>query len=87
MAAHAGLTLSFDSSSPQVGPQECGQPSTCLLYTMRPHPDHTLCREKVLTQKVASSIVSSRVTWMKPYVSVPRLGQYWSHLTCGMRGT
>lgn len=25
-------------------------------------------------------MVSSRVTWIKPYVSVPRLGQYWSHL-------
>lgn len=40
----------------------------------------TLCREKVRTQKVASSMVSSRVTWVMPYVSVPRLGQYWSHL-------
>lgn len=33
----------------------------CLSY-----PGCTLCREKVLTQKVASSMVSSRVTWMKP---------------------
>lgn len=41
--------------------------------------EFTLCREKVRTQKVASSIVSSRVTWIVPYVSVPRLGQYWSH--------
>lgn len=40
----------------------------------------TLCKEKVRTQKVASSMVSSRVTWVIPYVSVPRLGQYWSHL-------
>lgn len=40
----------------------------------------TLCKEKVRTQKVASSMVSSRVTWVMPYVSVPRLGQYWSHL-------
>lgn len=39
----------------------------------------TLCKEKVRTQKVASSMVSSRVTWVMPYVSVPRLGQYWSH--------
>lgn len=39
----------------------------------------TLWREKVRTQNVASSMVSSRVTWIVPYVSVPRLGQYWSH--------
>lgn len=36
----------------------------------------TLCSEKVRTQNVASSMVSSRVTWIIPYVSVPRFGQY-----------
>lgn len=43
----------------------------------------TLCREKVRTQKVASSMVSKSVTWIIPYVSVPLLGQYWSHFICG----
>lgn len=49
-------------------------------FTDKEENHHTLCKEKVRTQKVASSIVSSRVTWVIPYVSVPRLGQYWSHL-------
>lgn len=31
-----------------------------------PSPGLTLCRENVLTQNVASSMVSSNVTWMKP---------------------
>lgn len=42
----------------------------------------TLKSANVLTQYVASSTVSSRVTWMRPYVSVPLVGQYWSHFTC-----
>lgn len=42
----------------------------------------TLKRAKVLTQYAASSTVSSTETCMRPYVSVPRLGQYWSHLFC-----
>lgn len=41
----------------------------------------TLKRESVLTQYVASSTVSNSVTWMRPYVSVPLVGQYWSHFT------
>lgn len=63
MAVHARLTLSFDFKwAPRnvvsLGPIYSAQ---CIL-----HPGHTLCREKVLTQKVASSMVSSRVTWIKP---------------------
>lgn len=42
----------------------------------QPRPGPTLCKENVRTQNVASSMVSSSVTWMKPYVSVPLLGQY-----------
>lgn len=42
----------------------------------------TLKSANVLTQYVASSTVSSSVTWMRPYVSVPLVGQYWSHFTC-----
>lgn len=42
----------------------------------------TLKSAKVLTQYEASSTVSSTETCMRPYVSVPRLGQYWSHLFC-----
>lgn len=65
MAVHARLTLSFIFSVLKW-PQKClslghTYPEQCI-----PHPGRTLCREKVLTQKVASSMVSSRVTWMKP---------------------
>lgn len=42
----------------------------------------TLKSANVLTQYVASSTVSSSVTWMRPYVSVALVGQYWSHFTC-----
>lgn len=35
---------------------------------------------KVLIVYVESSITSNTVTCISPYVSVPRLGQYWSHL-------
>lgn len=82
------------SSTTTVGPgflctaflrkQRCACVFGCAVdRESRSHP--TLCKEKVRTQKVASSMVSSRVTWVIPYVSVPRLGQYWSHLICKSR--
>lgn len=40
------------------------------------NPTLTLKSENVLTQYVANSTVSSRETWMRPYVSVPLVGQY-----------
>ena len=50
-----------------------GQKLAFLLHPHHPLPrapspglGPTLCRENVRTQNVASSMVSSRVTWMKP---------------------
>lgn len=66
MAVHAGLT---ELSSPQYSSglsEVLSAWDTFTLSNAPPHPGRTLCREKVLTQKVASSMVSSRVTWMKP---------------------
>lgn len=71
----------FSVSLGELPGQKLGPP----VFLFRPHhplpqpqpqPGPTLCKEKVRTQNVASSMVSSSVTWMKPYVSVPRLGQY-----------
>lgn len=55
---------------------------TVVPVGLRNQTSLTLKSANVLTQYVASSTVSSRVTWMRPYVSVPLVGQYWSHFTC-----
>lgn len=41
-------------------------PGQKLIFLLRPPSGPTLCRENVLTQNVASSMVSRSVTWMKP---------------------
>lgn len=63
---------------------EWGSKATYNIYTgqLASVCVFTLNSANVLTQYAASSTVSSTETCMRPYVSVPRLGQYWSHLFC-----